>query len=65
MISFGPDISISLLYYYIFVRESACFYCPNTSCNAGRDNKYIRMHSAGATEAMTIRFEYFVWCCFS
>ena len=36
--------------------QHACFSCPNESCAGGdkEENKYIRLHETGASEATTI-----------
>ena len=36
--------------------QHACFSCPNEVCagGGGEENKYIRLHVAGASEATTI-----------
>ena len=41
---------------YTFASQHACYSCPNESCARGdrEENRYIRLHVAGASEAMTI-----------
>lgn len=37
-------------------RQCACFYCSRDDCEGGReDNRYIRLHVAGTSEANTVR----------
>ena len=46
--------------------QHACFSCPNQSCGRGdkEENKYIRLHVAGASEATTISGGQFnCYCC--
>lgn len=41
---------------FAFSSQHACFSCPNEACagGGGEENKYIRLHVAGASEATTV-----------
>ena len=49
---------------YCIYRKSARFVCPDEECEGSVGNKFIRLHTAGAREAQTIRSDFKCsFCC--